>query len=288
MWFCLSSILPCGSLCAISVTWLLTDVLEFYGKWGLSSAPLRPSASFSSSSVCQKKKPLWGQSIFTCQLDKTLVVNITDWKKCCAVLNRSVIPYSLQPHGLWPTRLLRPWAFSRQEYWNGLPCPLPGDFPQPRDRTQVSCIAGRFFTMWATRDAQKYWSGYSSVTQELNRGFLHCRRILYQLSYSTSSNGLQSKNCQLALIFHGKIVLKELVMWRKYLQQKSLQQTHLWQEAAYNKNSTLRHVSFFIHCIITVFWYIEPLHCSQAYLRTRAMSSFLHPCRGVLYEVDTL
>ena len=147
MWFCLSSILPCGSLCAISVTWLLTDVLEFYGKWGLSSAPLRPSASFSSSSVCQKKKPLWGQSIFTCQLDKTLVVNITNWKKCCAVLNRSVIPHAWQPHGLWPTRLLCPWGFSRQEYWNGLPCPLPGDFPQPRDRTQVSCIAGRFFTM---------------------------------------------------------------------------------------------------------------------------------------------
>ena len=26
---------------------------------------------------------------------------------------------------------------------------------QPRDRTQVSCIAGRFFTSWATREAQK-------------------------------------------------------------------------------------------------------------------------------------
>ena len=27
---------------------------------------------------------------------------------------------------------------------------------QPRDRTQVSCIAGRFFTVWATREAQDY------------------------------------------------------------------------------------------------------------------------------------
>ena len=25
---------------------------------------------------------------------------------------------------------------------------------QPRDQTQVSCIAGRFFTVWATREAQ--------------------------------------------------------------------------------------------------------------------------------------
>ena len=33
-------------------------------------------------------------------------------------------------------------------YWSGLPCPPPGDLPyQPRDRIQVSCIAGGFFTI---------------------------------------------------------------------------------------------------------------------------------------------
>ena len=30
---------------------------------------------------------------------------------------------------------------------------------QPRDQTQVRHIAGRFFTSWATREAQEYWSG---------------------------------------------------------------------------------------------------------------------------------
>ena len=30
---------------------------------------------------------------------------------------------------------------------------------QPRDQTQVSHVAGRFFTDWATREAQEYWSG---------------------------------------------------------------------------------------------------------------------------------
>ena len=30
---------------------------------------------------------------------------------------------------------------------------------QPRDQTQVSHIAGGFFTPWATREAQEYWSG---------------------------------------------------------------------------------------------------------------------------------
>ena len=29
---------------------------------------------------------------------------------------------------------------------------------QPRDWTQVSHIAGEFFTAWATREAQKDWS----------------------------------------------------------------------------------------------------------------------------------
>ena len=28
----------------------------------------------------------------------------------------------------------------------------------PRDWTQVSCIAGGFFTVWATREAHEYWS----------------------------------------------------------------------------------------------------------------------------------
>ena len=30
---------------------------------------------------------------------------------------------------------------------------------QPRDQTQVSLIAGRFFTSWPTREAQEYWGG---------------------------------------------------------------------------------------------------------------------------------
>ena len=56
------------------------------------------------------------------------------------------------------SRLLVPCGFSRQEYWNGLPCPPPGGSSQPRDWTQVSHSASRFFTYWATREAQEYWS----------------------------------------------------------------------------------------------------------------------------------
>ena len=52
----------------------------------------------------------------------------------CIVLlfSPSVVSDSLRPHGLETTRLLCPWGFSRQEYWSGLPCPPPGDLPDPR------------------------------------------------------------------------------------------------------------------------------------------------------------
>ena len=40
--------------------------------------------------------------------------------------------------------------FSRQEYWSGLPFPSPGNLPD-----QVSYIAGRYFTIWATREAHR-------------------------------------------------------------------------------------------------------------------------------------
>ena len=47
--------------------------------------------------------------------------------RCC----RSVMSNSLWPHGLYPTRLICPWGFSRQEYWSGLPFPSPGDLSNP-------------------------------------------------------------------------------------------------------------------------------------------------------------
>ena len=44
-------------------------------------------------------------------------------------------------------------GFFRQKYWSGLTFPSPGDIPDPGIQTHVSCITGRFFTIWATREA---------------------------------------------------------------------------------------------------------------------------------------
>ena len=48
-------------------------------------------------------------------------------------------------HGILQARILEWTAF-----------PFSRGSSQPRDQTQVSCIAGRFFTSWATREALKY------------------------------------------------------------------------------------------------------------------------------------
>ena len=49
-------------------------------------------------------------------------------------------------------------GISRQE-WEWVAIPFSRGSSWPRDRTQVSCTAGRFFTVWATRGA-KYFEKY--------------------------------------------------------------------------------------------------------------------------------
>ena len=41
--------------------------------------------------------------------------------------------------------------FSRPVDWSGYPFPSSGGSSQPRDQTQVSRIAGGFFSSWATK-----------------------------------------------------------------------------------------------------------------------------------------
>ena len=47
-----------------------------------------------------------------------------------AVLTCNVVSDSLQPHGLYPTRLLCPWD-SPDKNMSGLSFPSPGDLPNP-------------------------------------------------------------------------------------------------------------------------------------------------------------
>ena len=65
------------------------------------------------------------------------------------MVSRSAVSDSLQPPRLQPTRLLWPWGLqARIREW--VASPFSRGSSRPRDGTQVSWIAGRFFAIWAT------------------------------------------------------------------------------------------------------------------------------------------
>ena len=70
---------------------------------------------------------------------------------------------------LWTVACQAPLSmgFSRQEYWSGLPCPLPGDLPNPRIKHAFltsSALAAGFFTTSTTWEAVQF-----SSVQSLSR-----------------------------------------------------------------------------------------------------------------------
>ena len=100
------------------------------------------------------------------------------WIYECESASRSVVSNSLCPHvvhGILQARILEWVAF-----------PFSRGFSQPRDRTQVSCIAGGFFTKLSHKGSPRSGVGSLSFlqrifpTQESNWSLLHCRGILYQ------------------------------------------------------------------------------------------------------------
>ena len=71
---------------------------------------------------------------------------VSKWKSLSRVQLCGPMDYTV--HGILQARILEWVAF-----------PISGGSFQPRDGTQVSRIAGRFFTSLATREAQEYQSG---------------------------------------------------------------------------------------------------------------------------------
>ena len=83
----------------------------------------------------------------------------------CHVLLQGVFPnQGLNPgllHCRWILYHLNHQGSPRILEW--VAYPFSKGSSQPRDWTQVSIIAGGFFTSWATREAQEYWSTNNSL-----------------------------------------------------------------------------------------------------------------------------
>ena len=75
------------------------------------------------------------------------------WFCGAAVLSCSVMSDSVTP---WTAALQAPLSMGilQQRILEWVAMPSSRGSSQSRDRTQVSCIASRFFTVWATREAQ--------------------------------------------------------------------------------------------------------------------------------------
>ena len=84
-------------------------------------------------------------------------------------------------------------GLSRPEYWSGLSCHPPGDLPKLGIKPRSPAL--QVDSLPAEPQGKPKNTGVGSLslcqqifpTQESNRGLLHCRRILYQLSYDFSS-----------------------------------------------------------------------------------------------------
>ena len=82
--------------------------------------------------------------------------------------------------------------FLRQEYWSGLLCPPLGDLPNPGIKPRSPTLQADSLAAELPRKPKNPGVGSLSLLQgnflmqELNQDFLHCRWILYHLSYRGS------------------------------------------------------------------------------------------------------
>ena len=84
-------------------------------------------------------------------------------------------------------------GFFRQEYWSGLPCPPPGDLPNPGIEPislMPPALSGRFLR-WPPAEPTGVGSYFLLqgifLTQGSNPGLLHCKHILDHLSHQGST-----------------------------------------------------------------------------------------------------
>ena len=156
--------------------------------FGMSSTLKRYPCQWNSDCICYLKilhdLQCISKEISFCLYDCIFQGSFNLWKKCpswCVfyhtdfikLLGTAIIAYWFFDCSLWPVKVKVAQLYPT--LCNPMDSIVPGilqtrileweAFPfsrvssQPRDWTQVSHIAGGFFTSWATREAQEYWSG---------------------------------------------------------------------------------------------------------------------------------
>ena len=108
-------------------------------------------------------------------------------------IKSSFVKWKLLSHvWLCNPNIIQSMQFSRRENWSGSPFPSPGDLPNPG--IKLSSPALQVHSLPAEPQGKPKDTGVGSLSllqlifliQESNQGLLHCRWILYQLSYQGS------------------------------------------------------------------------------------------------------
>ena len=108
---------------------------------------------------------------------------------------------------LWPVAHQAPLflGIPRQEHWSGLPCPPPGDLPNPGIEPRPPALQADYLPAEPPRKPKNTRVGSLSFlqgifpTRELNQGIQQCRWILYQLSYLGSPISAHSAQTMLPI-----------------------------------------------------------------------------------------
>ena len=118
---------------------------------------------------------------------------------------------SWRPHGLYS-----PWNSPGRNTGVGSPFPSPGELPNPGIKPSSPALQVDFLPAEPQGKPKNTGVGSLSLlqriflTQELNQGLLHCRQILYQLSYQGSPMWAAPKILKMNN-------LGPIYMWRKSL-----------------------------------------------------------------------
>ena len=126
-------------------------------------------------------------------------------------------------------------GFSKQEYGSGLPCPPPGDLPDPGIEHESLALTGGFFTSSTTWEALNHWTTKEvPFLKKNNNTFFNPDNTFLQLG---------------------------MTIWL-HSGQKGSKAKWCWQPPGHMFNKKLHNFSFYLWEIIMV---IQHWHCGQIY-----------------------
>ena len=205
-----------------------------------------------------------------------------------SVMSDSAIPWTVAP------RLLCPWGFSRQEYWCGLPCPSPGDCPnpwiKPRSLTLqadslLSEPPGNSFILIAfVQILQKFLHGYFELDNSLSWeamkrddmpfNSMSCLIVMARISSIMFNRCSESGYLCLFLYLRGKIL--SLIPFSMMLAKGFLQMSFIrFQKFSYQFAESFNHEwrQNFVKCCFCIYFLLQSVN-TVPYIDFQMLSQF--------------